>query len=162
MEMYFRVFRLLVRVVDPGKVPDLPCPGFPVQALGVALLRHIQGTIHVDFDKIEARILVQFPHPVPVLTVRADKGGQDQQARIHEQFGYLADAADILRPVLRGETQVPVDSHTDDEFYQLLSYKDDRDLHSKLAEWEQFYNFSRPHGAHLGKTPYEAMREKLL
>ena len=49
-----------------------------------------------------------------------------------------------------------------DEFYQLLSYKDDRDLHIKLAEWEQFYNFSRPHGSHLGKTPYEAMREKLL
>ena len=49
-----------------------------------------------------------------------------------------------------------------DEFYQLLSYKDDRDLHIKLAEWEQFYNFSRPHDAHLGKTPYEAMREKLL
>ena len=39
-----------------------------------------------------------------------------------------------------------------DELYQLLSYKDDRDLHIKLAEWEQFYNFSRPHGAHLGKT----------
>ena len=49
-----------------------------------------------------------------------------------------------------------------DELYQLLSYKDDRDLHIKLAEWEQFYNFSRPHGAHLGKTPYEAMREMLL
>ena len=35
------------------------------------------------------------------------------------------------------------------------------EIHIKLAEWEQFYNFSRPHGAHLGKTPYEALREKL-
>ena len=24
-----------------------------------------------------------------------------------------------------------------------------------------FYNFDRPHGAHGGKTPYEALREKL-
>ena len=26
--------------------------------------------------------------------------------------------------------------------------KGDADLHPKLAEWERFYNFSRPHGAH--------------
>ena len=30
-----------------------------------------------------------------------------------------------------------------------------------MAEWEQFYNLARPHGAHNGKTPYEAPREKL-
>ena len=26
---------------------------------------------------------------------------------------------------------------------------------------ERFYNYDRPHGAHRGKTPYEALREKL-
>ncbi|MEH6703099.1 MAG: IS481 family transposase, partial [Parasphingorhabdus sp.] len=26
---------------------------------------------------------------------------------------------------------------------------------------EQFYNFHRPHGAFNGKTPYEALRERL-
>ena len=31
----------------------------------------------------------------------------------HKQFRYLTDTADILRPVLRGEPQVPVDTHTD-------------------------------------------------
>ena len=31
----------------------------------------------------------------------------------------------------------------------------------ELAVWERFYNFDRPHGAHGGKTPYEALREKL-
>ena len=31
----------------------------------------------------------------------------------------------------------------------------------KIGEWERFYNFHRPHGAHNGKTPYEALREKL-
>ncbi|MBW2509831.1 MAG: hypothetical protein JRE81_14465 [Deltaproteobacteria bacterium] len=31
----------------------------------------------------------------------------------------------------------------------------------KLAEWERFYNFDLPHGAHRGKTPYESLRDKL-
>jgi len=31
----------------------------------------------------------------------------------------------------------------------------------KVAAWERFYNYDRPHGAHHGKTPYEALREKL-
>ena len=47
------------------------------------------------------------------------------------------------------------------EFYQLLSYKDDVDLEEKLEVWERFYNLHRPHGAFNGKTPYEAPREKL-
>jgi len=34
-------------------------------------------------------------------------------------------------------------------------------LEKKLAEWEKFYNYDRPHGAHRGKTSYEALREKL-
>ncbi len=53
-------------------------------------------------------------------------------------------------------------SHRTDkgEFDQLLTYKDDVDLEKKLAVWERFYTFDRPHGAHGGKTPYEALREK--
>ena len=54
-------------------------------------------------------------------------------------------------------------SHRTDkqEFYQLLTYKDDVDLEAKLEEWESFYNYHRPHGALRGRTPYEALREKL-
>ena len=48
-----------------------------------------------------------------------------------------------------------------EESYQLLSYTDDVDLNRKLAEWERFYNFDRPHGAHKGRTPYEALRTML-
>jgi len=48
-----------------------------------------------------------------------------------------------------------------DEFYQLLTYRDDVDLEKKLAAWERFHDHDRPHGAHRGKTPYEALREKL-
>ena len=48
-----------------------------------------------------------------------------------------------------------------DEFYQLLTYRDDVGLEKKLAEWERFYNYDLPNGAHRGRTPYEALREKL-
>ena len=48
-----------------------------------------------------------------------------------------------------------------EEFYQLLSYKGDVDLEEKLTEWENFYNYRRPHGAFAGQTPYEALRERL-
>ncbi|MBT3910196.1 MAG: integrase [Rhodospirillaceae bacterium] len=35
-------------------------------------------------------------------------------------------------------------------------------MEAKLMEWENFYNFARPHGAFNGKTPYEALHERLL
>jgi len=43
----------------------------------------------------------------------------------------------------------------------MSSCRDDVDLEKKLAEWERFYNYDRPHGVHRGRTPYEAPREKL-
>ena len=49
-----------------------------------------------------------------------------------------------------------------EEFYQLLNYKEDVTLEVKLSVWDQFYNFSRPHTAHNGKTPYEILKEGLL
>ena len=54
-------------------------------------------------------------------------------------------------------------SHLTDqqEFYQLLSYKDDVDLEQKMEEWEVFYNYCRPHSSHNGKTPYEVLKEKM-
>ncbi len=55
----------------------------------------------------------------------------------------------------------PIARSDQEEFYQLLDYTDDIDLKRKLADWEKFYNFSRPHGAFNGRTPYEALREKL-
>lgn len=47
------------------------------------------------------------------------------------------------------------------EFYQLLGYRVDVDLTAKFNEWERFCNFAKPHGAHNGQTPYEALRDKL-
>ena len=63
-------------------------------------------------------------------------------------------------PQLNGQVER---SHRTDkqQFYHLLTYTGDVDLNQKLAEWENFYNYQRPHGAFQGNTPYEVLREKL-
>ena len=55
-------------------------------------------------------------------------------------------------------------SHLTDkrEFYQLLDYEDDVNLCQKLAQWEDYYNFLRPHAAHEGRTPYEKLKQRML
>jgi hypothetical protein len=47
------------------------------------------------------------------------------------------------------------------EFYQLLTYRDDIDLEKKIAEWERFYNLYRPRVSLAGKALFETLREKL-
>lgn len=52
----------------------------------------------------------------------------------------------------------------DQEFYQLLDrdgITDDIHLfNAKLKEWEDYYNYHRPHGALAGQTPYERLLAK--
>jgi len=50
-----------------------------------------------------------------------------------------------------------------EEFYRMLDgvVIDDTGLfNDKLQEWEDFYNFHRPHGGLGGQTPYERLRQK--
>ena len=50
-----------------------------------------------------------------------------------------------------------------EEFYRILDgvVIDDTELfNDKLQEWEDFYNFHRPHGGLDGQTPYERLRQK--
>jgi len=101
--------------------------------------------------------------PFRIHTVRTDRG-HEWQAKFHwhvEDQGIRHVYIKPRSPQLNGKVER---SHRTDgeEFYQLLTYKDDVDLKSKLASWEEFYNFNRPHGAHKGRTPYEALRSMLL
>ena len=51
----------------------------------------------------------------------------------------------------------------DEEFYRLLDgvVIDDAEVfNQKLQEWEDFYNFNRPHGGLDGQTPYDRLRQK--
>ncbi len=42
-----------------------------------------------------------------------------------------------------------------------MSNVDDQNLNKKMVEWKKFYNFSLPHGAFDGRTPYEVLKERL-
>jgi transposase InsO family protein len=52
----------------------------------------------------------------------------------------------------------------DQEFYQLLDQDGISDdiylFNEKLREWEDYYNYHRPHGALEGQTPYERLLGK--
>lgn len=100
--------------------------------------------------------------PFRINTVRTDRG-HEWQAKFHwyvEDKGIRHVYIKPRTPQLNGKVKRSL--RTDqDEFYQILNYTDDVDLGKKLAEWENFYNFGRPHGAHSGKTPYEALRNML-
>jgi len=100
--------------------------------------------------------------PFRIHTIRTDRG-HEFQALFHwhvEDKGIRHVYIKPRSPQLNGKVER---SHRSDqeEFYQLLSYTDDVDLNKKLAHWERFYNFDRPHGAFNGKTPYEALRSML-
>ena len=48
-----------------------------------------------------------------------------------------------------------------DEFYRLLDgviIDDAKLFNDKLQEWENYYNYHRPHGGLGGLTPYERLR----
>ena len=100
--------------------------------------------------------------PFRIHTIRSDRG-HEWQAQFHwhvEDKGIRHVYIKPRSPQLNGKVER---SHRSDqeEFYQLLTYTDDVDLNKKLAQWERFYNFDRPHGAFGGKTPYEALRSML-
>ncbi|MEN8251677.1 MAG: IS481 family transposase [Bacteroidota bacterium] len=100
--------------------------------------------------------------PFRIHTVRTDRG-HEFQAQFHwhvEDKGIQHTYIKPRSPQLNGKVER---SHRTDkeEFYQLLTYTDDVDLNKKLDEWENFYNFNRPHTAYNGKTPYEALSSLL-
>jgi len=118
---------------------------------------------HTQKNAIDFINYVVKKFPFRIHTIRTDRG-HEFQALFH---WHVADKGmrhvyiKARTPQLNGKVER---SHRTDkqEFYQLLTYTDDVDLKRKLAHWEKFYNYHRPHGAFRGKTPYEAMREKLV
>jgi transposase InsO family protein len=100
--------------------------------------------------------------PFRIHTIRTDRG-HEFQAQFHwhvEDKGIRLVYIKPRTPQLNGKVER---SHRSDqeEFYQMLTYKDDVDLNRKLEEWENFYNYNRPHGAFNGKTPYEVLKSLL-
>ena len=103
--------------------------------------------------------------PFRIQVVQTDNGAEFQS-----QFHWHLETLDIRHVYIRPRTphlngKVERSHRVDDqEFYQLLD-KDGitDDIHlfnEKLREWEDYYNYHRPHGALGGQTPYERLVAK--
>jgi transposase InsO family protein len=103
--------------------------------------------------------------PFRVLVVQTDNGAEFQS-----NFHWHLEEHDIRHvyirpraPHLNGKVER---SHRVDEqeFYQLLDKggiaDDIRLFNEKLREWEDYYNYHRPHGGLDGQTPYERLLAK--
>lgn len=117
---------------------------------------------HTQANAIEFIDHIIEKFPFRIREVRTDNG-HEFQAKFHWHVGDKGIRRAYIKrgtPQLNGKVER---SHRSDQqvFCQLLSYKGDVDLEAKLDEWERFYNFARPHGAHKGQSPYEALRDKL-
>jgi len=103
--------------------------------------------------------------PFRVLVVQTDNGAEFQS-----KFHWHLEQRDIRHAYIRPRTphlngKVERSHRVDDqEFYQLLDKNgvtDDIHLfNQKLREWEDYYNYHRPHGALDGQTPYERLMAK--
>ncbi len=123
------------------------------------------------FDACNQRAAIRFVDevrrrlPFRVHVIQTDNGAEFQS-----QFHWHLEAHDIRHVYIRPRTphlngKVERSHRVDDqEFYQLLD-KDGitDDIHlfnEKLREWEDYYNYHRPHGALDGQTPYERLVAK--
>ena len=118
-----------------------------------------QRTAILFIDEVLRRL------PFRVHVVQTDNGAEFQS-----QFHWHLETRDIRHVYIRPRTphlngKVERSHRVDDqEFYQLL----DRDgisddiylFNDKLREWEDYYNYHRPHGALGGQTPYERLLAK--
>jgi transposase InsO family protein len=103
--------------------------------------------------------------PFRVHVLQTDNGSEFK-SRFHwhaEELGIRHVYIRPRTPRLNGKVER---SHRVDhqEFYQLLDQggvsTDIRLFNQKLREWEDYYNFHRPHGALNGQTPYERLVQK--
>jgi transposase InsO family protein len=174
------------RHVDRWKRYEKPQPGHRVQ-VDVKFIapikghrrRHYQFTAIDDctrirvlriYDRLSQKTAIQFIDyvleklPFAVEVIQTDNGAEFQS-----QFHYhLLDRGighvyiKPATPRLNGKVER---SHRIDqeEFYRMLKgvVIDDTELfNDRLQEWEDFYNYNRPHGGLGGQTPYERLRQK--
>ena len=123
------------------------------------------------FDACNQRAAIQFIDevlrrlPFRVHVVQTDNGAEFQS-----QFHWHLESQDVRHCYIRPRTprlngKVERSHRVDDqEFYQLLDQEGiSDDIHlfnEKLREWEDYYNYHRPHGALDGQTPYERLLAK--
>jgi transposase InsO family protein len=102
--------------------------------------------------------------PFPVQVIQTDNGAEFQSAFHYHVLdkGIGHRYIKPRTPRLNGKVER---SHRIDaeEFYALLDgvvIDDAKVFNNKLREWEDYYNYHRPHGGLGGQTPYERLRQK--
>jgi len=118
-----------------------------------------QTTAIQFIDEVRRRL------PFRIMVIQTDNGAEFQS-----HFHWHLEDLDIKHAYIRPRTphlngKVERSHRVDDqEFYQLLDrggVTDDIHLfNTKLREWEDYYNYHRPHGALDGQTPYERLLAK--
>src|SRR5688572_25973171 len=123
------------------------------------------------YDACNQRSAIQFFNEVRQrLPFRIQVLQTDNGAEFQSRFHWHVEELDIRHVYIRPRTprlngKVERSHRVDDqEFYQLLDQggiSDDIHLfNAKLREWEDYYNYQRPHGALDGQTPYERLLAK--
>jgi transposase InsO family protein len=123
------------------------------------------------YDRLNQKTAIQFVDYVPerlpfqVHVVQTDNGAEFQSAFhwhvLDKGIGHVY--IKPRHPNLNGKVER---SHRidDEEFYRMLDgvmIDDAQIFNDKLREWEDFYNYHRPHGGLDGQTPYERLRQKM-
>jgi transposase InsO family protein len=164
---------------------EKPLPGHHVQ-VDVKFLEPLPGSSkkHYQFaidDCTRIRVLRIYPRnnqktaiqfidyvleklPFRVETIQTDNGAEFQGGFhwhvLDRGIGHTSIKPATARLNGKVERSHRIDN---EEFYRQLEgvVIDDTELfNDKLQEWEDFYNFHRPHGGLDGQTPYERLRQK--
>ena len=166
---------------------EKPLPGHRLQ-MDVKFLERIPGTrkrlyqfTAIDdctrirvlkiYDHCDQRTAIRFADEVlKRLPFRLQVIQTDNGAEFQSQFHYHLEALDIRHVYIRPRTprlngKVERSHRVDDqEFYQLLDKHGVSDniqlFNKKLRQWEDYYNYHRPHMALDGQTPYERLIAK--
>ena len=122
------------------------------------------------YDRLNQQSAIQFlDYVLAKLPFRVERIQTDNGAEFQSAFHYHVLDRGIghvyIRPAtprLNGKVER---SHRIDaeEFYRMLDgvlIDDAGVFNERLREWEDFYNFNRPHGGLGGQTPYERLRQK--
>jgi transposase InsO family protein len=174
------------RHVDRWKRYEKPQPGHRVQVdvkfvapLKGSRKKHYQFTAIDDctrirvlriYDRLNQTTAIRFVDyvleklPFSVEVIQTDNGAEFQ-SRFHYHVLDAGIGHVYIKPAtprLNGKVER---SHRIDqeEFYRMLEgvVIDDTELfNDRLQEWEDFYNYNRPHGGLGGQTPYERLRER--
>jgi transposase InsO family protein len=102
--------------------------------------------------------------PFPVQVIQTDNGSEFQSSFHYHVLDKGVGHTYITprTPRLNGKVER---SHRIDaeEFYRMLDgvlIDDANVFNDKLKDWEDYYNYHRPHGGLAGQTPYERLRQK--